>query len=213
VFVVDNWRTPTWVLSEWKRGLYWNHQSAWSTSTGVQNTSTGIVLESPSNNYGVMDQAYWVRIRKAGTGFWNTTMHNSIRRRSRTLQESPAHTFLYEVSQTSIRSVLLPGDVSLPNMVYCYLKRTTCPQELSKDHRDELSRRLESLQGLCHSPPSNTVAEHHPLSQRYRSQRRNHDLRGQLSQLSPGSIQELFTLQPNLLIPTRLSKAWEACCI
>jgi len=36
-----------------------------------------------------------------------------------------------------------------------------------------------------------------PLSQRYRSRRRNHAFCGQISQLFPGTIQELFTLRPN----------------
>ena len=51
--------------------------------------------------------------------------------------------------------------------------------------------------------------KNHPLSQRYRSRSRNHALRGQPSQFSPGAIQELFTLRRNLTSSDKTHVFWQ----
>jgi len=60
------------------------------------------------------------------------------------------------------------------------LRRTTFPQELSKDHRDKHSRRLDSLQEILYSQRETPSLKNRSLLQRYRSRRRNHALRCQV---------------------------------
>ena len=63
---------------------------------------------------------------KSGTRFLNRILQNLICGCSQTLQESLQHTFLNKVYHTSKQSVLLPGDVSLPNVIYGFSERALC---------------------------------------------------------------------------------------
>jgi len=142
-----------------------------------------------------------------------TTLQNPIHGRSQTsYRKSPRnrrHTrFLMKLLRLPYEASSFQGTSLSPTWSTTFLGRTTCPQELSKDlcdHRDERSRRLDSLQGLCHSPTRNTVAEKSTsLLQRYRGK-----IRSLSQELTKSRVftQGYASSDKTLRLPTRLSSS------